>query len=69
MRVYVCVCVQEVHIEVRCTKDFRVKKVMLVKGVRAKAKVCKNGVYVCVCDRVVRESAVGESACVCVCVC
>jgi len=30
------------------------------------AQVCKRGVYVC--DRVVRESVVGESACVCVCV-
>ena len=52
-----CVCVQEMHIEVRCTKDFRVKKkVLLVKGVCAKAKVCKNWVCVCVC------------LCVCVCV-
>ena len=54
-------CVQEMHIEVRCAKEFRVK-VLLVKGVCA--KLCKSGG-----DRVVRESAVGESACVCVCVC
>ena len=53
-------CVQEMHIEVRCAKEFRVK-VLLVKGVCA--KLCKSGG-----DRVVRESAVGESACVCVCV-
>ena len=57
-----CVCARntyrsEVYERLPCKK-----KVLLVKGVCAKAKVCKNWVCVCVsvclcvCDRVVRES-------------
>ena len=48
-------CVQKMYVQGRCLNGMC-------------AIVCKNGVGVCVCDRVVREVAVGESACVCVCV-
>ena len=55
-RIGVCVCARnayrsEVYERLPCKK-----KVLLVKGVCAKAKVCKNWVCVCVC------------LCVCVCV-
>ena len=45
--------VQQMYVEGRC-----------VKGVYAIVR--KSGVYVCVCDRIVRESAY---VCVCMCVC